>query len=80
MANPPNMKEVKRIFEKLWQLSLDETGNDGRDMTLAASMFFGVILAVTNDDEAKQTMCDAAMGYSYRVEDLMERFQLRPKH
>lgn len=73
-----DQKEIKRLLDGFWKIAFDEgpPKNQGRELTAAATIFFGIILSVVNDEEAQEQMCMAARGAALDVHRLLEEYKL----
>ena len=75
----PKPADAQAVCDRLMELSfllgdeLKDRDPDGRSLSLGTCMFVGAFMAIL-PPEYRQQFCDAAMGFSLRTRETLERF------
>jgi hypothetical protein len=71
----PVPENVDKILREFWQVvQRHGQDNDGRDLTAAVTMIFGVALSLNKRDH-QETMMDAARDYAEITVEVLDRIR-----
>ena len=67
----------KALLDTAQPLLDRETDPEGRTLSLGVAMFAGIFMS-TMTDEVREQFTQAALGYSYRTDDILELMGVKP--
>ena len=83
--SPPNTEIAEVVADRLLQVvfaARDEFADrdpEGRALNLGVVMFFGAFMSTVKKWDDREQMCGAALGYSMRAADALERVRRKTK-
>ena len=82
--NPPNRDIAEVVLDRLMNVAFAASAEfrehgdaEGRALNLGVVMFFGAFMSAVTKWDDREAMCQAALGYSMRAADALERLRNR---